>query len=118
MAELRTPRCYEMFVQEGIKDAYRAEWHPGEQAPFLGPERFINKIPGERMPPPTSRRASLGDLLTKFAREAGLEPRPLRRKGRTAAVVATRDRFICYAVMEEGYLASEVAQFLGCHPPT
>ena len=31
-------------------------------------------------------------------------------------LLATRDRFICEAVLEGGYRASEVAEFLGCHP--
>jgi hypothetical protein len=31
-------------------------------------------------------------------------------------MVQARDRFICQAVFEEGYLASELASFLGCHP--
>jgi hypothetical protein len=30
--------------------------------------------------------------------------------------VEARDRFICDAVLEQGYLASELADFLGCHP--
>lgn len=58
----------------------------------------------------------LRKLLKTLALRAGLEPHALRRKGRTAAVVATRDLFIRHAVMEEGYLASELAEFLGCHP--
>jgi putative transposase len=29
MAELQTPSRYEVFVRQGIKDSYRAEWHPG-----------------------------------------------------------------------------------------
>jgi DNA-binding MarR family transcriptional regulator len=33
-----------------------------------------------------------------------------------AKMVAARDHFICKAVLEEGYLASELADFLGCHP--
>jgi len=31
-------------------------------------------------------------------------------------MVEARDWFICRAVLEEGYLASELASFLGCHP--
>ena len=33
-----------------------------------------------------------------------------------AKMVEARDRFIYEAVLEEGYLASELAAFLGCHP--
>ena len=29
---------------------YRAEWHPGDGAPFLGPERFVNKMAKNTMP--------------------------------------------------------------------
>jgi hypothetical protein len=45
-----------------------------------------------------------------------LEPQALRRKGRAARLVEARDQFICQAVMEQGYRASEVAAFLHCHP--
>lgn len=31
-------------------------------------------------------------------------------------MVNARDRFICEAMLEQGYLASELANFLGCHP--
>ena len=33
------------------------------------------------MPPPVSRRVSLGDLLHQGARRAGLDPQSLTRKG-------------------------------------
>ena len=68
------------------------------------------------MPPPVSRRVSLENLLHKVASRAGLDPQSLKRKGRMAKMVEARDRFICEAVLEEGYLASELAEFLGCHP--
>jgi hypothetical protein len=70
----------------------------------------------EKIPPPVSRRMSLGNLLHKVASRAGLDPQSLKRKGRMAKIVEVRDRFICEAVLEEGYLASELADFLGCHP--
>jgi len=40
----------------------------------------------------------------------------LSRKGRLANVVKALDRFIREAVLEQGYLASQVAEFLACHP--
>ena len=36
-------------------------------------------------------------------------------RGRMARIVEARDRFIA-RVLEEGYLASELANFLGCYP--
>jgi len=116
MEELRTAARYEAFVREGIKETYRAEWHPGDHAPFLGSERFVRKMVKEKTSPPASRRVSLGNLLQKVASGARLNPQSLKRKGRTTDIVEARDRFICQAVFEEGYLASELANFLGCHP--
>ena len=58
----------------------------------------------------------LRELLKTLALKTGIEPHALRRKGRTAVVITTRDLFIRHVVMEEGYLASELAEFLGCHP--
>ena len=116
MEELRTAARYEAFIREGVKDSYRAEWHPGEHAPFLGPERFMRKVGKEKTAPLAARRESLGNLLQKVASGARLNPPSLKRKGCTTAIVKARDRFICRAVCEEGYLASEVARFLGCHP--
>jgi len=95
---------------------YRAEWHPGDGAPFLGPERFVKKIVKETIPPPVSRRAPLKDLIKNVAMKAGLPAEILLRKGRLANVVKARDRFIREALLEQGYLASQVADFLSCHP--
>jgi REP element-mobilizing transposase RayT len=115
MGELGTVARYEAFVREGVKDTYRAEWHPGDHAPFLGSEWFVRKLVKEKTPPP-SRRMSLGTLLQTVASAARLDPQSLKRKGRTGEMVEARDRFICQAVLEEGYLASELATFLCCHP--
>lgn len=116
LGELSTAARYEAFIGEGVKESYRAEWHPGEQAPFLGPERFKKKIAKERPLPPLSRRTPLKELLKRAAANSAMEPETIERKGRTAKTVKTRDRFICQAVLEQGYLAAEVARFLGCHP--
>lgn len=116
MEELRTAARYEAFLREGVKETYRAEWHPGEHAPFLGPERFVRKVGKEKTASLAARRESLGNLLQKVASGARFNPQSLKRKGRTTAIVEARDRFICRAVFEEGYLASGLASFLGCHP--
>jgi hypothetical protein len=116
IGHLRTAARYEAFIREGAKVNYRAEWHPGDGAPFLGPERFVKKIAKETIPPPISRRASMKDLLKRVSVKSGVPADMLLRKGRLANVVQTRDRFICEAVLEHGYLASQVADFLACHP--
>jgi REP element-mobilizing transposase RayT len=67
MGELRTVARYEAFIREGAKVNYRAEWHPGDGAPFLGPERFVKKIAKAKVSPPISRRLSLKDLLKSVA---------------------------------------------------
>jgi len=51
-----------------------------------------------------------------MATKARLPAEILLRKGWLATVVEARDRFIGEAVLEQGYLASQVAEFLGCHP--
>jgi hypothetical protein len=51
MRELRTAARYEAFIREGAKVNYRAEWHPGDGRRFLGPERFVQKIAMETIPP-------------------------------------------------------------------
>jgi hypothetical protein len=56
------------------------------------------------------------DLRKSVATKAGLPAEILLRKRRPADVVETRDRFIREAVLEQGYLASQVAAFLACHP--
>lgn len=116
IGELRTAARYEAFIRDGAKVNYRAKWHPGDGAPFLGPERFVKKIAKNTIPSPISRRASLTDLLKSVTTKAGLPAEILLRKGRLANVVEARDRFIREAVLEQGYLASQVAQFLACHP--
>lgn len=116
MGAFRTVVRYETFIREGAKVNYRAEWHPGDGAPFLGPEHFVKKIAKRTVPPPIIRRSSLKDLLKSVAAKSGLPADILVRKGRLAPVVRTRDRFIREAVLDQGYLASQVAAFLACHP--
>jgi putative transposase len=116
MGELRTAARYEAFVRDGAKVNYRAEWHPGDGAPFLGPERFVKKIAKESVLPSISRRASLNDLLKRVGAKSGFSAEILLRKGRLASIVNARDQFIRKAVLEQGYLASQVAHFLNCHP--
>jgi putative transposase len=116
LGELRTASRYEGFIREGVKERYRPEWHPGDKAPFLGSQRFVKKLAREKIPPPVSRRIPLGNLLQRVASGSGLDPQTLRRKGRMARMVVARDRFICQAVLEQGYLAAELAVFLDCHP--
>ena len=95
---------------------YRAEWHPRDGAPFLGSERFVKKIAKEPVPPSSSRRATLRDLLKSVAAKSGLSAEILLRKDRLGSVVNARDRFIQEAVLQQGYLASQVASFLNYHP--
>jgi hypothetical protein len=76
----------------------------------------VKKIAKETIPPPVSRRMSLTDLPKRVAAKSGLPADVLLRKGRPANVVNARDRFIREAVLEQGYLASQVANFLVCHP--
>jgi putative transposase len=116
MGELRTGARYEAFIRDGTKVNYRVEWHPGDGAPFLGPERFVKKIAKETILSPISRRASLKNLLKNVATKSGLSAEILLRKGRLASVVNARDQFIREAVLQQGYLASQVADFLACHP--
>lgn len=71
---------------------YRAEWHPGDGATFLGTERFVKKISKETIPPPISRRISLKDLLKRVGPTSGVPAEILVRKGRLANLVQTRDR--------------------------
>jgi hypothetical protein len=72
MGELRTVARYEAFIRDGAKVNYRADWHLGDGAPFLGPKRFIKKIAKELNPPSVSRRASLRDLLKSVSATSGL----------------------------------------------
>jgi hypothetical protein len=81
MGELRTVARYEAFIRDGAKVNCRADWHPGDGVPFLGPERFVKKIAKETNPPSVSRRASLRDLLKCVAATSGLRSDILLRKG-------------------------------------
>jgi len=58
----------------------------------------------------------VGESTAKSSEQGGLDPQSLKQKGRMAKIVEARDRFICEAVLEEGYLASELGPFLGYHP--
>jgi putative transposase len=116
MEELGSARRYEAFVREGARGAYRPEWHPGEQAPFLGRPAFVKRLQQARAPEPRARPRSLEWWCQAVATPAGLSVEALRARGRTGRLVAARDRFIQRAVWEGGHRAGTVAAFLGCHP--
>jgi hypothetical protein len=90
IGQLRPPAHYELFIRDGAKVNYRAEWHPGDGAPFLGPGRFVKTIAKESIPPPSSRRITLEDLLKSAAAKSGLSAEILLRKGRLGSVVNAR----------------------------
>lgn len=115
MEHLRTAERYEAFVREGAKELYRAEWHPGEHAPFLGGEQFVKKVAKAEKMETLARPVKMEVLLKTVAKGSGLELRALRGQGRTKRIGEVRRRFIEAAVLEQGYRASEVAAFLGCH---
>ena len=118
MGELGTATRYEAFIRKGAKVNYRVEWHPGDGAPFLGPERFVKKmISKEKIPLRSSRRAPLKNLIKNVAVKSGLSAAISLRKGRQANVINARDQFIREAVFEQGYRALQVAKFLAvqCH---
>ncbi len=51
----------------------------------------------------------------EIAKRTKLSPEVLRGKGRSALLVGVRRQFIRKAVLEEGYSAANVSEFLGCH---
>jgi putative transposase len=116
MEEFGTPARYEAFVREGTREGYRAEWHPGDMAPFLGPQGFVKRVAKDSQPHSSGKRTPMEALLKRVTAKTGLSVEVLRRRGRSAAVVQVRDGFMWRAVMEEGYRAAEVAAFLGCDP--
>ena len=113
---LGPPDQYDAFVRAGLKDSYRPEWHPGEQVPVLGPERFMKRLLRKKPLSSSGPRPTLMTLWRQTATTLGLSPDVLRFGGRRAVVVAARDSFIRQAVGEAGYRGAAVAAFLGCHP--
>ena len=114
MEEFKTPTRYQAFVRAGVKEPYREEWHPGDHAPFLGKEEFVKKVAAPKRQNGATRPAK-PEVLQAKAREAGLEPQALTRRGKSRVIGEVRRGFIEAAVLEQGYQASEVASFLGCH---
>jgi hypothetical protein len=52
---------------------------------------------------------------TRFG-PARLDPQAVARRGKSGTIGEVRRGFIEASVLEQGYQASEVASFLGCHP--
>lgn len=113
---LKTPAQYETFIREGLKVGYRKEWHPKESAPFLGNKDFVKQVEKRGKSKQFGSAVSLKAIWGESAKAAGISPEVLRYGGRSMLFVFARNQFICRAVLEEGYLASEVAVFLGRHP--
>jgi REP element-mobilizing transposase RayT len=115
MGIFQNPKRYAAFVREGRGVAYVPEWHPGEGSPYLGNDGFVRRVSAPLRDRTAGGRQSLDALCRSVARQGRLSAEALKGGGRSAGVVAQRDRFILRAVAEEGYRASEVAHFLGCH---
>lgn len=115
MAQLKTAARYEAFVRDGIKQGYRSEWHPGDSKPFLGVEEFVDRIVKGKKETSSRRPVAMETLCKQVAKAEGFTIEALRGHGRSALLAAARHRFIRQAVLEEGYAATRVAQFLGCH---
>jgi ribonuclease D len=94
-------------IARPVPSLYRFVKRPGEWR-WSGHREYLGKE--------KSGLIELKDLLKSVATKAGLSAEILLRKGRLAKVVEARDRFIRQAVLAQGYLASQVANFLACHP--
>ena len=88
----------------------------GDHAPFLGREEFVKNAAAPKKENGATRRLKLEVLLKANAKEAGLEPQAVARRGKSRTIGEVRRGFIEAAVLEQGYQASEVASFLGCDP--
>ena len=86
-----------------MKEPYREECHPGDHAPFLGREEFVKKVAGPKRPNGATRPVKLEVLLKAKAREAGLEPQAVARRGKSRLIGEARRGFIEAAVLEQGY---------------
>ncbi len=75
MDELKTPKRYEAFIREGTKESYRAEWHPGEQAPFLGTAEFVKKLTRPRKKDAPRRPLALEVLMHQAPNQTGIDPK-------------------------------------------
>jgi REP element-mobilizing transposase RayT len=115
MGILQNSTRYAAFMREGRGVDYVPEWHPGEDSPYLGDDSFVRRVSAPLRDRTAGKRQSLDALCRSVARRGRLSAEALKRGGRSAGIVAQRDRFILRAVAEEGYRASEVARFLGCH---
>ena len=76
----------------------------------------MKKVAAPRKQNGATRPSKLEVLLKAKAREAGLEPRAVARRGKSRTIGEVRRGFIEAAVLEQGYQASEVASFARCHP--
>ena len=74
MEELGTPKRYEAFIREGVKQPYRAEWHPGEQAPFLGAAEFVKKLARPRKKDLPRQPLALEVLMHQAAKQKWSRP--------------------------------------------
>jgi hypothetical protein len=87
MKKFKTPIPYQAFVRAGAKELYREEWHPGDHARFLGKEEFVKKAAApKRQNGATTRPAKLEVLLKAKAKEAGLEPQAVKRRGKSRRI--------------------------------
>ena len=63
----------------------------------------------------SSQQAPLKKLIKNVAANSRLSANILLRKTRLANVIKA-DQFFWGAMLEDGYFASQVVNFLGCHP--
>lgn len=75
----------------------------------------MKKVAAPKKENGATRPLKLDVLLKAKAKEAGLEPQAVTRRGKSKRIGEVRRGFIEAAVLEQGYQASQVASFLGCH---
>jgi hypothetical protein len=68
-------------VREGVKDGYRAEWHPSKSTLFLEPKKFVKRGEKPRELLVVRHPPLLEVLRQEAAEQAGLSPEALCYSG-------------------------------------
>jgi REP element-mobilizing transposase RayT len=107
---------YMAYISEGMAQAskYDESLHPSEAAPFLGSDSFKEEMERNLHQPHEKNRKNLREIITEEIKGSGVHIDAVFGKSRKTEISTIRKSVIKKAIMEYGYIASELAKQLNC----
>lgn len=105
---------YKTFLEDGIGRKYIEEFHPKENSPFLGDDKFILRLKKNSNKEKDREKQSLDNILEKVSKRVGVKTSLVMQKVRLRNIAKARAEFVKKAILENGYKQADVSRYLNC----